>query len=208
MLKKRRRAAPLICNFDLNSFATVMAFVVFVILIIEMLVPGPGCGGTSIEMARMNNSKPMEDAAREDAIIIAITRDGHVYLDSDYVEPHTLPRLICNRLADASVRKVFLKVDRMAKYAVVNSVLADVRATGTGNITFLVEQRYRKPASNLPAHRPGQFESVNQHGARRVPAPVRELTTFRHDPQNGICKSCAGRESGEWSKGNGWQSEK
>jgi len=143
MLKKHRRAAPLICKFDLNSFSTVMVFVAFFLLVIGMnYAPMPGQRGVSVDIPQANASQPMPDADREDAIVIAIARDGKIYLGSDHVEPHTLPRLICNRLADTSVRKVFLKVDRRAKCGVVNPVLADIRATGTEHICFVVERRY------------------------------------------------------------------
>ena len=74
-------------------------------------------------------------------MVIMITRDGKVCLSFDRVQPEQLPSLIHERLTSGAERKVYLKVDAMAKYRVVIGVLAEVRAAGVDKVAFMVEQR-------------------------------------------------------------------
>ena len=83
----------------------------------------------------------MPRATRDNAVIVAIARDGKVYLGSDPASPEELPGLIRQRMANGAEWKVYLKVDRRAKYGVVASVLAQVRTAGFGNVAILAEQR-------------------------------------------------------------------
>jgi biopolymer transport protein ExbD len=123
---------------DLTSFSVVMVMVVFVILIIFMTMPVPHYG-ISINLAEVHYSIARPRANREDAIIISILRDGKVYVGSDPLFLPALPGLIHNRLAEGAERKVYLKIDRSAKYGLVPPLLAKIRSAGVENICFLVE---------------------------------------------------------------------
>jgi biopolymer transport protein ExbD len=124
---------------DLTNFAVVMATVVFVVLVIFMMEP-PSHQGTVVDLPFAHHSLPMRRAMRWDAMVVTILRDGKVYLKQDYTEPGQLPQRIRECLADGAERKVYLKVDRMAKYGDVSLVLAEVRSAGIENIGILVIQ--------------------------------------------------------------------
>jgi biopolymer transport protein ExbD len=140
MVRKRSRSAPLICEIDFTGFSVVMVIVVFVPLTFMMSIPPPH-GGVSINLPKADHSVAMRRASRDNAMVITITQDGKVYLRSDPVGIEQLPTLIHERLTSGAERKVYLKVDRNAKYGVVLSVLAEVRSAGVERVGFLVARR-------------------------------------------------------------------
>lgn len=156
--KKPARSIPLLCMFDLTSFAMVMVVVVFVMLVIMMTMPFHGQRGAGIDLARAHYSVARPRANREDAIIISITRDGKVYVGSDRLFLPALQGLIRNRLAEGAERKVYFKIDRDARYGNVPPLLDQIRSSGVENICFLVENYANiHPASaaiNLPLNGP------------------------------------------------------
>ena len=70
---------------DIN--VTPMVDVMLVLLIIFMVITPMLQKGVSVDMARVNNPRPMQDADKEDATVLAITRDGKIYLGSDPITP-------------------------------------------------------------------------------------------------------------------------
>ena len=53
-----------------------MADIMLVLLIIFMVVTPMLQKGVSVDMATVNNPRDMQDADKDDAIIVAVTRDG------------------------------------------------------------------------------------------------------------------------------------
>ena len=66
---------------DIN--VTPLVDVMLVLLIIFMVITPMLQKGVSVDMARVNNPRAMQDADKEDATVLAITRDGKIYLGSD-----------------------------------------------------------------------------------------------------------------------------
>src|SRR5438094_102059 len=64
---------------------TPMVDVMLVLLIIFMVVTPMLQKGISVDMAKVNNPAPMQDADREDALLVSITRDGNVYFGSEKI---------------------------------------------------------------------------------------------------------------------------
>ena len=64
-----------------------MADIMLVLLIIFMVVTPMLQKGVSVDMAKVNNAEDMQDADKDDAIILAVTRDGKMYLGSNQIEP-------------------------------------------------------------------------------------------------------------------------
>src|SRR5919201_837130 len=71
-------------NSDIN--VTPMVDVMLVLLIIFMVVTPMLQKGASVDLAQTNNPVPMSDADKEDAVLVAITRDGKVFLGSEKIE--------------------------------------------------------------------------------------------------------------------------
>ena len=74
-LAKRNEGAKV--NSDIN--VTPMVDVMLVLLIIFMVVTPMLQHGVTVDMARVNNPEQMPDADKEDALLVAVMRDGKVF---------------------------------------------------------------------------------------------------------------------------------
>ena len=63
-----------------------MADIMLVLLIIFMVVTPMLQKGVSVDMANVNNPRDMQDADKDDAIIVAVTRDGTLYLGNTRIK--------------------------------------------------------------------------------------------------------------------------
>ena len=72
-------------NSDIN--VTPMVDVMLVLLIIFMVITPMLQHGVSVDMAKVNNPESMPDADKEDALLVAVMRDGTVYFGQDKIAP-------------------------------------------------------------------------------------------------------------------------
>ena len=82
----------------------------------------------------------MPGASREDAILVAVTRDGNIFFGSKNVRDSDLPALIRESVRRGSERKVYLKVDARAKYSDAALVIDQVALVGIQNVGIITEQ--------------------------------------------------------------------
>ena len=142
MLRKHPRSVPRICTFDFNGFAVVMAFAVVLLMAIAMTANGfAPTPGMSIDLARAHHAVPRVRADQENAIVIAITRDGRIYLKSNPADIANLPTMIHECLRQGAERKAYFKVDQNAKYKDVVDAIDKVRSAGVNSLCFLVVER-------------------------------------------------------------------
>ena len=121
---------------------TPLVDVVLVLLIIFMVVTPMLQKGVSVDLAKTDNPKRMEDADREDALLVAVMRDGKTFLGSEQVKDVAdLTSLIKDRLANKVDKRVYLRADARAKYGRVVEVVDNVRAAGVDQLGLLTEQR-------------------------------------------------------------------
>src|SRR5208282_5461400 len=124
---------------DIN--VTPMVDVMLVLLIIFMVITPMLQHGTSVNMARATNTRDMQDADKEDAVLLAVTKDGKVYLQSDRIKVDEITPKVKDMLADKLDKTVYVKSDREAKYGVVVEVVDNVRAAGVDSLGLLTEKR-------------------------------------------------------------------
>jgi biopolymer transport protein TolR len=136
---------------DIN--VTPMVDVMLVLLIIFMVVTPMLQKGVSVDMAKVNNPTQMEDADKEDAMLVSITRDGQVYFGSDQISVDALTTKVKDRLATSAQNKqVYVKADMRARYGSVVQVVDAVRAAGVDDLGLLTEQKKTAPgAPPVPA---------------------------------------------------------
>ena len=72
-------------NVNSNINVTPMVDVMLVLLIIFMVITPMLQNKVAVDMAKVENPTPMPDADKEDAIVVAITRDGGVFLGQNKV---------------------------------------------------------------------------------------------------------------------------
>ena len=125
MAQKRMKSGPV---SDIN--VTPMADVMLVLLIIFMVITPMLQKGISVDMTKAENSRKMQDADKEDAVVLAITRDGKIYLQSDPITLDEITPEVKDRIASKLDKTVYIKSDRNAEYGVVVKVIDNVRAAG------------------------------------------------------------------------------
>ena len=123
---------------DIN--VTPMADVMLVLLIIFMVVTPMLQKGVSVELARTENPVDMQEADREDSVIISVTRDGNFFLNADQVQVETLGGAVTELLADRLDKTVYVKSDYRTTYGNVKDVVDNVRAAGVDRIGLLTER--------------------------------------------------------------------
>jgi biopolymer transport protein ExbD len=139
-------------NSDIN--VTPMVDVMLVLLIIFMVVTPMLQKGRNVELAKTNNPIAMQDADKEDAVLIAIERDGNVFFDTEKVPPDQLTQKVLDKVSNRTDKRVFIKADARAKYGVVVQVVDNVRGAGVDQLGLLTEQVKAPNTPNKPQQTP------------------------------------------------------
>ena len=124
-----------------NINVTPMVDVMLVLLIIFMVITPMLQKGQSVDLAKTNNPIQMPDADKEDALIVAVMRDGRIYFDTQQVGPEELTNKVKERVQNRVNKTVYVKADARAKYKSVVDVVDDVRSAGVDQLGLLTEQR-------------------------------------------------------------------
>src|SRR5207244_9155845 len=96
-------------NSDIN--VTPMVDVMLVLLIIFMVITPMLQHGQPVDMAKVNNPSPIPDADKEDALLVAVTRDNKVFFGTDLVQPADLTQKSRQRLARKTNTRVCIRAD-------------------------------------------------------------------------------------------------
>ncbi len=126
-------------NSDIN--VTPMVDVMLVLLIIFMVITPMLQKGVSVDMAKVNNPMQMPDADKEDALLVAVNREGKVFFGTDPIKVDDLTQKIKDRLANKTDKRVFIKADARAKFGWVVEVVDNVRAAGVDQLGLLTDQK-------------------------------------------------------------------
>jgi biopolymer transport protein ExbD len=120
---------------DIN--VTPMVDIMLVLLIIFMVVTPLLQKGVSVDLAKTKNPREMREADRDDAIIVAVTRDGKIFLHDDQLSKDKLNERIKDLLQAKIDKTVYVRSDRRAKYGEVVDVVDIVRASGVDALGLL-----------------------------------------------------------------------
>jgi len=124
-----------------NINVTPMVDVMLVLLIIFMVITPMLQKSRLVELAKTNNPIQMPDADKEDALIVAVQRDGKVFFDTTLVSPEELTQKIRDRIANRVDKRVYVKADARAHYKSVVEVVDNVRSAGVSELGLLTEQK-------------------------------------------------------------------
>jgi len=119
---------------------TPMADVMLVLLIIFMVVTPMLQKGVSLELARTKNPTDMKEADRDDAVLVAVTRDGKFFLGKDRVNIDDLAGRVNDLLSTRLEKTVFVKSDFRSKYGDVVQVVDSIRNAGVDKVGLLTER--------------------------------------------------------------------
>jgi len=134
-----------------------MADIMLVLLIIFMVVTPMLQKGQSVDMASVNNPRDMQDADKDDAIIVAITRDGSLYMGSTKITKEDITGQIKDRIANKLDKTVYVKSDARAKYGDVVAAVDEIRSAGVDQLGLLTQKNTKTgPDNKAPAQgKPG-----------------------------------------------------
>jgi biopolymer transport protein TolR len=131
-----------------------MADIMLVLLIIFMVVTPMLQHGFTVDMAKVENPEEMQAADRDDAILIAVTRDGRYFLGTTQVSLDDITGKVKDLLSNRLDKTVFVKSDARAKYGTVVKAVDEVRSAGVDNLGLLTEKL--ETTRKAPPPPPGQ----------------------------------------------------
>ncbi len=127
-----------------NINVTPMVDVMLVLLIIFMVITPMLNNKVNVELPRVSAATVMEDANKEGAIMVAVTRDGKTFLGADQVSLTDLGarvgEMLSKKTNPGDDRKVYLRADNRANYGKVMDAIDSVRAVGVSELALLTEK--------------------------------------------------------------------
>lgn len=124
-----------------NINVTPMVDVMLVLLIIFMVITPMLQNKVAVDMAKVDNPTSMPDADKEDAIVVAVTRDGGVFLGQDKVATSELGTKVSEKLADKPGKTIFIRADARAQFRAVEDAIDAVRTAGVDEVGLLTQKR-------------------------------------------------------------------
>jgi biopolymer transport protein ExbD/biopolymer transport protein TolR len=124
-----------------NINVTPMVDVMLVLLIIFMVITPMLQNKVVVDMARVDNPTNMPDADKEDAIVVAITRDGGVFLGQNKTSVSELGIQVREKLADKPGKTIYVRADARAQYRAVEDAIDAVRTAGVEDVGLLTQKR-------------------------------------------------------------------
>ena len=128
-----------------NINVTPMVDVMLVLLIIFMVITPMLNNKVTVDLPKITQAVVMENANKEDAITVAVTRDGKVYLGGDQVSINDLGAKVADLLAkktDPSADKsVYLRADQRANYGKVMDTIDGLRTAGVSQLNLLTDNQ-------------------------------------------------------------------
>ncbi|SRR5258706_13364326 len=139
MRRPPRRSPKLICSINMAAFLSIQLALLFI-----MMPPSPHAfRHIDVNLAQVEHPVPMRWALRDDATVVAIKRDGRVYVGHDEANPDYLSAIIRKSLGRGGEQKVYINADRRTRYKDVREAVAAVRSAGVEDIGFLVTDAKR-----------------------------------------------------------------
>ena len=129
-----------------NINVTPMVDVMLVLLIIFMVITPMLQNKVQIDMAKVDNPTSMPDADKDDAIVVAVTRDGAIFLGQNKVDPSQLGSMVSDKLADKTDKTIYVRADSRAQYKAVEDAIDDVRTAGVEEVGLLTQKREGGPS--------------------------------------------------------------
>lgn len=124
-----------------NINVTPMVDVMLVLLIIFMVITPMLTNKVNVELAKTQNAETMDDASKEDAITVAITRDSKVYLGQNQTTLADLGSKVNDLLQNKTNKMVYFRADARAHYGTVEDAIDAVRTAGVDEVGLLTEQQ-------------------------------------------------------------------
>jgi biopolymer transport protein ExbD len=127
-----------------------MADIMLVLLIIFMVVTPMLQKTHQVDLAPTNNPHDMKNADKDDAIVVAISRDGHIFLGNTELKKEDIVSQLKDRLSTRLDKTVYVKSDARAKYGRVVEVVDEIRSAGVDQLGLLTEKNQNAKSTPSP----------------------------------------------------------
>ena len=146
---EKKKAPPPVADINVTPMVDVM----LVLLIIFMVITPMLTKGQSVDKVKTKNAIAMKDADREDAVLVAVTRDGKIFLspgNQQLPSAADLPPKVKDLLANKLDKTCYIQADARARYEKVEDVVDNLRAAGVDQIGLITElqQETKKKVAN------------------------------------------------------------
>jgi biopolymer transport protein ExbD/biopolymer transport protein TolR len=124
-----------------NINVTPMVDVMLVLLIIFMVITPMLNNKVNVDLPTATQAVVMDEASKEDAVTVAVTRDGKIFLGGDQVTPDDMGAKIAQKLENKTTKEVFMRADNRANYGKVMDAIDGIRTAGVSQLGLLTEKR-------------------------------------------------------------------
>ena len=134
----KKPEAPVVVS-EIN--VTPMVDVMLVLLIIFIVITPLLTKGVTVEFVKAKNPIAMQNADKEDAILISVSRNGQSFLSpgNKQVSVDELPTKVQDLLTNKLDKTVYIRADARVKYQAVEDVVDNLRAAGVDQLGLITE---------------------------------------------------------------------
>ena len=122
--------------------------------------------GITVQMPATSNAVAVPNADKEDALVVAVTQDGGIYLRTNPMSPVDLAQQLKDAMAGQKTKALYIKADARAPYASVVKVIDAVHAAGIEGFTLLTDQRDSGDDRKLVPPKGLEMRLVSAHVSR------------------------------------------
>jgi biopolymer transport protein ExbD/biopolymer transport protein TolR len=121
-----------------------MADIMLVLLIIFMVVMPMVNRDARVNLAEVANPVDMPNADKDDAVVVAISSDGTVFLGNNVTPMEEISSRVRDRISSRLDKTVYIKSDARTKYGDVVRLVDQVRNSGVDNVGLLTDKIQRR----------------------------------------------------------------
>lgn len=133
----KRKLASVVSDINVTPMADVM----LVLLIIFMITTPLLQQGITVNLPKAKNALDAPEADAKDAIVVAINRDGRLFLQKNDVTESQLVEYLTKRFSSGELnRTMFLKADTAVVYGRVVQIVNQCRNAGVERIGLMAEK--------------------------------------------------------------------
>jgi biopolymer transport protein ExbD len=134
---KKMKAQAVVSDINVTPMVDVM----LVVLIIFMVITPMLSKGQAVNKVTAHNDMKMPEADKEDAVLIAITRDGKVFLSpgNQVVQASELGAKVKDLQTNRTDKTVYVKADARARFSAVTDVIDNLRTAQVDSVGLITE---------------------------------------------------------------------
>ncbi len=118
-----------------------MADIMLVLLIIFMITTPLLQSGITVNLPKAKNPLDAPEADSKDAVVVALNRDGRIYLAKTPISESELLDFLVKRFSSGEINKtIYLKADTAVSYGRVVQIVNECRKSGVERIGLMTEK--------------------------------------------------------------------